>query len=226
MEFDSLIDAERFYYTYAHGMGFSIRRGKLRKNLQGELTRRALLCGKQGYREDKYFHLLNRKRNPKLLSRCGCEARFRVVYKRLQKKWQVVAFNAEHNHNLALRAHRHYLRHVDDGSLKETLVMKSSGIRPYYKVRMDNKLFGDVIAFNTTYNKNSYNMPLLSPKGVNNHNLTIVFGFALISNETKETFQWVLQAFAEVMGNKLPKSVVTDGDRSMHNAIEEIFPNA
>ncbi|OMO50450.1 hypothetical protein COLO4_38070 [Corchorus olitorius] len=27
MEFDSLTDAERFYYTYAHGMGFSIRRG-------------------------------------------------------------------------------------------------------------------------------------------------------------------------------------------------------
>ncbi|OMO57343.1 hypothetical protein COLO4_35429, partial [Corchorus olitorius] len=110
MEFDSLIDAEQFYYTYAHGMGFSMSKGKLRRNLQGELTRRELLCSKQGYREDKFFHLPNRKCKPKSLSRCGCEGKFRVVYNRLRKKWLVIAFNAEQNHNLALRAHMHYLR--------------------------------------------------------------------------------------------------------------------
>ena len=94
------------------------------------------------------------------------------------------------------------------------------------KAVMDFAIFGDVIAFDTTYKKNTYNMPLVCIIGVNNHNQTIVFGFALVSNEREETFTWLLEEFVKAMGKKRPMSVVTDGDKAMQRAIETVLPGA
>ena len=64
-------------------------------------------------------------------------------------------------------------------------------------------------------------MPIV---GVNHHNQTIVFGVALLADETKDTFEWVLRTFLEAMFNKAPVSVVIDGDRAMHRAIIIVLP--
>ncbi|XP_028079428.1 protein FAR-RED IMPAIRED RESPONSE 1-like [Camellia sinensis] len=45
-------------------------------------------------------------------------------------------------------------------------------------------------------------------------------------NETIETYTWVLETFMEAMGNKAPVSVLTDGDKSMREAIRRVFPDA
>ncbi|OMP06267.1 Zinc finger, PMZ-type [Corchorus olitorius] len=92
------------------------------------------------------------------------------------------------------------------------------------QARIDYDVFGDVIAFDTTYKKNSYDLPFFSLVGVNNHNQTIVFAFALFNNETIETYIWILETFLEAMSGKRPKSVCTDGCQSMRAAIRTVLP--
>nr|XP_029143911.1 protein FAR1-RELATED SEQUENCE 5 isoform X2 [Arachis hypogaea] len=92
--------------------------------------------------------------------------------------------------------------------------------------RADYQCFGDVLAFDTTYRKNKYRRPLVIFSGCNHHRQTCIFGFALIENEQTATYTWLLQNFLDVMLNKSPSVVVTDGDEAMKAAIQEIFPNA
>ncbi|XP_025679469.1 protein FAR1-RELATED SEQUENCE 5-like [Arachis hypogaea] len=90
--------------------------------------------------------------------------------------------------------------------------------------REDYKLFGDVVAFDATYNKNKYRCPFVVFTGVNHHNQTIVFAACIVTDETDETYIWVLQQFLEAMDGRVPSSVITDGARAMKNAIEKVFP--
>ncbi|KAL4395265.1 hypothetical protein AHAS_Ahas02G0234700 [Arachis hypogaea] len=91
--------------------------------------------------------------------------------------------------------------------------------------RADYQCFGDVLAFDTTYQKNKYRRPLVIFSGYNHHRQTCISGFALIENEQTATYTWLLQNFLDVMLNKSPSVVVTYGDETMKAAIQEIFPN-
>lgn len=53
--------------------------------------------------------------------------------------------------------------------------------------------YGDIVAFDTTYKVNSYNMPFGIFIGVDNHGRPILFGCALLQNETISTFQWLMK---------------------------------
>jgi hypothetical protein len=92
--------------------------------------------------------------------------------------------------------------------------------------RMDYSVFGDVLAFDATYRKIKYNTPLVIFSGVNHHNQSVIFGSAIVGDETEDTYVWLLQQFLEAMGGKAPVSVITDGDLSMRNAIRRVFPHA
>ncbi|KAL4329546.1 hypothetical protein AHAS_Ahas13G0310900 [Arachis hypogaea] len=89
---------------------------------------------------------------------------------------------------------------------------------------VDYECFGDVLAFDATYKKNVYNKPLVIFSGTNHHGQTTIFGCALLSDKRSETFKWALKEFLEIMSEKLPGGVVTDGDRAMREAILEVFP--
>ncbi|KAL3831009.1 hypothetical protein ACJIZ3_019811 [Penstemon smallii] len=86
------------------------------------------------------------------------------------------------------------------------------------------KLFGDVVAFDSTYNTNTYLYPLVLFSGVNSHGSTCIFGASFLYNETIESYKWLLQAFLEAMSGKIPGSVLTDQDSSMRAAILSEFP--
>nr|KYP59904.1 Protein FAR1-RELATED SEQUENCE 5 [Cajanus cajan] len=92
--------------------------------------------------------------------------------------------------------------------------------------RSDFQCFGDVVAFDSTYKKNKYNKPLVIFSGKNHHSQTVIFGCCVVSDETIETYKWVLETFLDAMCNKEPKSIVTDGDGAMWEAIKQVFPNA
>ncbi|XP_016173029.1 protein FAR1-RELATED SEQUENCE 5-like [Arachis ipaensis] len=49
--------------------------------------------------------------------------------------------------------------------------------------RIDYECFGDVLTFDSTYNRNVYNKPLVIFSGNNNHGQTIIFGCGLLVNE-------------------------------------------
>ncbi|KAH9698472.1 protein FAR1-RELATED SEQUENCE 5 [Citrus sinensis] len=76
--------------------------------------------------------------------------------------------------------------------------------------RADYALFGDVLAFDATYRTNAYRKPFVVLLGINHHRRSIVFGFALLSDETEHTYTWLLQTFLLAMEGKQPKTVITD----------------
>jgi hypothetical protein len=69
-------------------------------------------------------------------------------------------------------------------------------------------------------------MPFAPFAGITGHGLTCIFGCALISDETTDTFRWLFQTFLQAMGGKEPRSIITDQDGAMRTAIAEIFPNS
>ena len=106
-----------------------------------------------------------------------------------------------------------------DGSLKH--LFWCDGV-----CRMDYSMFGDVLAFDATYKKIKYNIPLVIFSGVNHHNKRVIFGSAIGGDETKESYVWLLETFVEEMDGKCHVSVITDGDLSMRYAIEKVFLEA
>ncbi|KAL4375380.1 hypothetical protein AHAS_Ahas05G0276000 [Arachis hypogaea] len=92
--------------------------------------------------------------------------------------------------------------------------------------RIDYECFGDVLTFDSTYNKNVYNNPLVIFSSSNHHGHTVIFGYGLLVNEDISLYKWILKTFLEAMGNKHPMAVVTDRDLSMREAIKQVFPYA
>ncbi|KAE8704532.1 hypothetical protein F3Y22_tig00110450pilonHSYRG00575 [Hibiscus syriacus] len=130
----------------------------------------------------------------------------------------------------ALIAYFDYKKHDDPGFFMTYSVDESGAL--YNLIwsdstsRSDYTCFGDVIAFDKTYKDNLYGRPIMPIVGVNHHHNTIVFATAIITDETSQSFEWVLQKFLEAMMNKSPISVVTDGDRAMQRAIKSVIPYA
>ncbi|KAK9928610.1 hypothetical protein M0R45_025736 [Rubus argutus] len=84
--------------------------------------------------------------------------------------------------------------------------------------------FGEILIFDSTYKSNIYGKPLAVLVGCNNHRATILFGWALLVDETEETYMWLLTSFLTSMYEKKPSSVVTYGDEAMRNAIYRVLP--
>ncbi|RVW37768.1 Protein FAR1-related sequence 5 [Vitis vinifera] len=304
LQFDRIDEAETFYNMLARVAGFSIRKDDLKRDKNGDIISRKWVCSREGQRATKFIENDKRQREPRSLTRVGCEAAFRVGLNRKDGKWIVKEFIGDHNHNLVdaintqfLRSHRtisnpdkaqvdvlrkvgvkttqimDYMvkqsgghehvgftqkdiyNHVDamrrseikDGDAEAALAylcgkaeMDSSF---FYKfnideesrlanlfwadstARMDYACFGDVLAFDTTYRTNAYKKPLVVLVGVNHHHQTVVFGCALLIDESVGTYEWVLETFLDAMMNKKPISVVTDGDKAMRKAIKKVLPD-
>ncbi|KAL4358013.1 hypothetical protein AHAS_Ahas09G0244200 [Arachis hypogaea] len=92
------------------------------------------------------------------------------------------------------------------------------------EMMMDYRLFGNMLAFESTYRSNKYRKPLVIFSGTNHHKQTSIFGFALLEDEEVRTYRWVLMNLLDVMGQKMPCVVVTDGDKVMRIAIAEVMP--
>ena len=87
---------------------------------------------------------------------------------------------------------------ADEGSRLQRLFCCDAESQLLYEV------FGDVLAFDATYKKNKYLCPFVVFSSVNHHNQTIVFGAAIVTDETKETYVWLLEQFLEAMKGKTP----------------------
>lgn len=59
--------------------------------------------------------------------------------------------------------------------------------------------FGDVVAFDATYQKNKYNFSLVIFSWCNHHSHTVIYSVALVSDKTTETYKSLLRCFLECM---------------------------
>ncbi|XP_038986426.1 protein FAR1-RELATED SEQUENCE 5-like [Phoenix dactylifera] len=93
------------------------------------------------------------------------------------------------------------------------------------KARSAYSYFGDAVTFDTTYKKNKYMMPFVTFLGVNHHLQPVIFGCALLIDETEFSFIWLFETWLAAMGGRPPVSLVTDQNRAMTAAIAKVFPN-
>ncbi|ESQ28842.1 hypothetical protein EUTSA_v10019760mg, partial [Eutrema salsugineum] len=58
---------------------------------------------------------------------------------------------------------------------------------------------------------------------VNHHKQTVVFGAALLYDETIESFKWLFETFLGAISGKQPKTILTDQSAAMAKAIMNVF---
>ena len=71
-------------------------------------------------------------------------------------------------------------------------------------------IFGDVVCFDTTYGFNIYGRPFALFVGVDNHKQLLVFGAALLYDESIQSFKWVFEVFADAMRARQPQTILID----------------
>ncbi|CAM0905990.1 unnamed protein product [Alopecurus aequalis] len=86
------------------------------------------------------------------------------------------------------------------------------------------KQFGQFVSFDTTFSTNQYGLPFAPIVGVDNYEKTVLFGAALLKDETEDTFKWLFTEFISVMGNNHPETIITDQCVAMANAIKAVLP--
>ncbi|KAM3189162.1 hypothetical protein ACQJBY_067846 [Aegilops geniculata] len=86
--------------------------------------------------------------------------------------------------------------------------------------------FGDVIAFDTTFGTNKEYRPFGVFVGFNHFRETVIFGAALLFDETRGSFKWLFEAFVEAHNGKQPRAIFTDQDTAMGLAVGDVFTQA
>ncbi|XP_042465581.1 protein FAR1-RELATED SEQUENCE 5-like [Zingiber officinale] len=92
------------------------------------------------------------------------------------------------------------------------------------KMKADFDNFEDVVCFDTTYRKNNEGRPIALFVGVNHHKQSIIFGAALLYDETSLTFEWLFDTFTKAMCEKKPITIRTDQDAVMAKALTSRWP--
>ncbi|KAF1883269.1 hypothetical protein Lal_00030375 [Lupinus albus] len=157
---------------------------------------------REGFRDKK--NELVRKRAPRKETRCGCLARMKIHIDKEKGDWYVSYFVDDHNHELV---GEHY-----GGMIASNRSMTEIDVALMNTMRE--------IGIGT----GKYKFPVVIFSGVNHHKQTTVFDAGIVSNETEETYVWLLGNFLEAMNGKHPKCVITDGDFAMKNAIKRVSP--
>ncbi|KAL5574987.1 hypothetical protein UlMin_016686 [Ulmus minor] len=86
--------------------------------------------------------------------------------------------------------------------------------------------FGDTVTLDTGYRVNQYRVPFAPFTGVNHHGQTILFGCALLLDESEASFTWLFKTFLTAMNDRPPVSITTDQDRAIQTAIAHVFPDS
>ncbi|XP_019435904.1 PREDICTED: protein FAR1-RELATED SEQUENCE 7-like [Lupinus angustifolius] len=94
-----------------------------------------------------------------------------------------------------------YWRHTvdEEGKLQQLLWANGCSIFDY-------SIFGDVLAFDATYDRNKYKFPMVVFSGVNHHKQTTIFVVDVVSNKIEQTYVWLLESFLEAMNEKQPNN--------------------
>ncbi|KAK9993720.1 hypothetical protein SO802_023423 [Lithocarpus litseifolius] len=212
MKFGCDDSAYEFYKDYAHQIGFSVRKQFIKRGNMGQAIRRTFCYSKEGERgvdkrqEQVYFH--------RPISRVRCLAQMTC---QLQKD-DLLSLQVGGQENLGFldydnksHVHRERRKALKKGDTRAVMEyfhnMQLEDPSYFYSVQVDDDgqilnifwtdarsivdygHFGDVLCFDTTYRTNQYDQPFATFIGVNHHKQTIIFGAALLYDETIESFK-------------------------------------
>lgn len=104
--FQSLESGMNFYKEYGRLCGFDTRRSAEKKYADGTTVSKYVVCSREGFNEKKESVGAQRKT---VSSRCGCNAK--IILKIVSGKiYRVSKFVEEHNHDVASKVGRQFLR--------------------------------------------------------------------------------------------------------------------
>lgn len=86
-------------------------------------------------------------------------------------------------------------------------------------------MFGDVVYFDTSYCSVAHGLIFGAWLGFDNNGKTILFGCALLQDETPRPFAWALQTFVHFMKGRYPHTILTDLDPGLRDAIGSVLPD-
>ncbi|XP_062081479.1 protein FAR1-RELATED SEQUENCE 9 [Humulus lupulus] len=90
--------------------------------------------------------------------------------------------------------------------------------------RLNYTHFGDTVIFDTTYRTHRYRLPFASFTGFNHHGQPVLFGCALILNESESSLVWLFQTWLHAMSGRSPASITTDPERLIQSAVARVLP--
>ncbi|XP_047067534.1 protein FAR1-RELATED SEQUENCE 12-like isoform X2 [Lolium rigidum] len=85
--------------------------------------------------------------------------------------------------------------------------------------------FGDVVAFDVVCRNSISLRHLASFVGCNNFGEPVVFGLALMYDETCESFQWLFQRFLHAMSRQAPRTFFSHQDAVIAKALSVVMPS-
>ncbi|KAJ4756495.1 Protein FAR1-RELATED SEQUENCE 6 [Rhynchospora pubera] len=85
--------------------------------------------------------------------------------------------------------------------------------------------YSDVIYLDTTCLVSKFEVPLVTFLGVNHHGQSVLLGCGLVSDESPESYSWLLKAFIACMAGYLPNALITDDCKNVHSAVTDVLPN-
>ncbi|KAL4288064.1 hypothetical protein AHAS_Ahas19G0248800 [Arachis hypogaea] len=95
-EFTSLQAAYNYYNEYGRIKGFSVRRSKVGRRIKqgadGKIIWQIFVCSREGERDRKHMQREDRKKDPRPITRCGCEARIKAHVDDASGRWFVEQF--------------------------------------------------------------------------------------------------------------------------------------
>ncbi|RYR34701.1 hypothetical protein Ahy_A10g049695 [Arachis hypogaea] len=199
----------RFYKTYAMMHGFTVRLDEVRRDSDGCVIVRQIVCNRAGSRKEE-VKKDERIRDHRSLTRSCCRVR-------IHEKVKGGDANATTSYLRGKAGNDFYFfgkyTLSNENRLKNLFWADGTS-------RIDYECFGDILTFDLTYNRNVYNKPLVIFSGSNHNGQTVIFGCGLLVNEDIDSYKWLLETFLEAMGNKHFMAVVTDRDLSMREAIK------
>ncbi|KAL5723738.1 hypothetical protein ACHQM5_007099 [Ranunculus cassubicifolius] len=89
---------------------------------------------------------------------------------------------------------------------------------------IDYNHFGDVVVLDTTYRTSKFSRPFALFAGVNHQKQTVVFGSALLIDESIESFVWLFDTWMKAMSGKKPKTILTDQCPEIAKAVSLVLP--
>lgn len=84
--------------------------------------------------------------------------------------------------------------------------------------------FGDAVRLDASYRSKCYRVPLATFTGLNHHAQPVLFGCALLFNESESSFIWLLQNWVQAMSGHHPVSITTNLDPLIKMAVEHVLP--
>ncbi|KAM3275116.1 hypothetical protein ACQJBY_043846 [Aegilops geniculata] len=82
--------------------------------------------------------------------------------------------------------------------------------------------FGDAVRFETAYRNNKEHIPIVIFSGVNHHVQPVIFGCALLVDESEESFVWLFEKWLEAMHVTPPVSFITELNQEMAAAAAKL----